>query len=1222
MKELLFSVALAAALSASTAELYKNDFEQTNDVRFYSVCAPRWISSQSVAEKEGFIKVHRARLSEFGEQNHDGVLSWALDISLLKGDGKWGPSCMYRGGKFKIPVDRPLWLSAYVYPDLLPPDVTISMGVVFTFEKDGKRVGGSLPIPALGYNQDHFLVYCGNIQDLVKRFDKVILESWMVRLHSRKAFHGQRVRLFLDDVVLSDTKPDISSVRLSNERQGNDIRNNDPYAVNYTSLYREFPKTASNVVFNSSFELGMRDWYPRATRAEDSLELPDPAKLFQVIEAKDAPHGKRVFAVTRGGRQSNVVLSGRPYKIEEGKDYVLSFYAKSSKDGDALRVCSRNVKLTRKWKRYTISLPKIACFQTWRGKKFPGRFNLTFSGKGDSDFCLDAIQLQKAPLTDYSGPGILEISARPVKQFGLYGENEKPEFKVCFFNSDSKPRQGVLRWEWKDHRHKAYANGERRLSAGARQGGSFTLPMPGDQLFGRLHLTLNAPGQPEQTFVTSAARIPDLAGIRNNEFFGHSTLEADNPPNLKYTLDLNKKLGMSFAMVYHLNHPRAPENWKQNNPLWNKIDRLLKICDAYNTELIWSNYPPFPPTVKRAANGVEIITPEIENEVRDYAEEMGRRYRGKIRYYEYFGEYLKDSLPQQIDVVNRLLKAAAEGLKKGNPDAILLTPGQHRMDSILTVFPMLAKKGALRYADRLTLHPYGFGTSLTRHETMEELKKQIRQYVPGMKVINTEAGSCSADVLYYDDICGETLNYPAYCTELEQAIYGIRGQLAMFGSGIFEKSAIFYSYEGNVHGRKFYHFVNPDHDISPRPIFPAYVQLVKRMSGTKNVCEFQQRSRNGLQGYLFRKDNRLFAALWRYTAEHTARKVLIPLAADKVSAWDLIGNPIRLPGGSQTELMVDDEPVWLELSGVSEADARKAFSSIRVIQTTPELSGESGRVKIRIDNPDSAELAGTLLVNGKTVAGDVRIAPGSRYETTVPLERDSAYQAVFQMKSGEEFKSETTRFFPIAKASGKIAMDGSLAEFAKAVPFRMDRRHAYSNFGVPVKNDLDLSAVVRALYDSENFYLAVDVQDDIHRIPHETGNYLWANDALQLSFVLSGNRNTLSDGIVELAVSDTKSGPKAVFTYGAKSGKAAVSAKITRRGTVTAYKLAIPWKTLDSAFTPSADKNPLFNLAVSDNDGHPQKQFEFLKGYEKSIQMGKGIVDSKNPAGAFRLIFE
>ncbi|MPM95582.1 hypothetical protein SDC9_142737 [bioreactor metagenome] len=97
-------------------------------------------------------------------------------------------------------------------------------------------------------------------------------------------------------MAISEEKPEIAPTG-GGDRQGSDIRKNagNPYIVDYTSLYREYPKTAANTVFNGSFELGMKDWYPRATRSGDTLELPDPATLFRIAEEEGAPHGGRFF---------------------------------------------------------------------------------------------------------------------------------------------------------------------------------------------------------------------------------------------------------------------------------------------------------------------------------------------------------------------------------------------------------------------------------------------------------------------------------------------------------------------------------------------------------------------------------------------------------------------------------------------------------------------------------------------------------------------------------------------------------------------------------------------------------------------------------------------------------------------------------------------------------------------------------------------------------------
>ena len=166
---------------------------------------------------------------------------------------------------------------------------------------------------------------------------------------------------------------------------------------------------------------------------------------------------------------------------------------------------------------------------------------------------------------------------------------------------------------------------------------------------------------------------------------------------------------------------------------------------------------------------------------------------------------------------------------------------------------------------------------------------------------------------------------------------------------------------------------------------------------------------------------------------------------------------------------------------------------------------------------------------------------------------------------------------------------------------------------------------MRFQYDDSFFYIAAEVTDDLHQIPHEQPNMYWANDALQLLFVMSGKRENLSArDLLELAVSDTKQGARISTTLlEQKLDFSRAEAAVVRRNGKTFYELALPWEMLSKGFRPDNSVNPGFNLAVSDNDGNLEiSRMPKLKGYEKSLQMSKGLVDSKDPSSALTLFFE
>jgi len=54
-----------------------------------------------------------------------------------------------------------------------------------------------------------------------------------------------------------------------------------------------------------------------------------------------------------------------------------------------------------------------------------------------------------------------------------------------------------------------------------------------------------------------------------------------------------------------------------------------------------------------------------------------------------------------------------------------------------------------------------------------------------------------------------------------------------------------------------YHFIITDNKIYPKVVYPAIANLVERLSGAKPAGEFNQRDRNGLQGYFFRMDGKI-----------------------------------------------------------------------------------------------------------------------------------------------------------------------------------------------------------------------------------------------------------------------------------------------------------------------------------------------------------------------------
>ena len=291
------------------------------------------------------------------------------------------------------------------------------------------------------------------------------------------------------------------------------------------------------------------------------------------------------------------------------------------------------------------------------------------------------------------------------------------------------------------------------------------------------------------------------------------------------------------------------------------------------------------------------------------------------------------------------------------------------------------------------------------------------------------------------------------------------------------------------------------------------------------------------------------------------------------------------------------------------------------------MENPSVSLTAEVFNDTSSELKGTLTLSPSGASRTFRIPSGGKRSFDFPWNNRTsltAYQAEIQM-DGERLRSTEIRPLFCGKAERRPLIDGNLEEFRHLPGIRLGAAQQISLYQARIRNPADLGAVVRFQYDDSFFYIAAEVTDDLHQIPHEQPNMYWANDALQLLFVMSGKREKLSSrDLLELAVSGTKQGARISTTLlEQKLDFSRAEAAVVRRNGKTFYELALPWEILSKGFHPDNSVNPGFNLAVSDNDGNLEiSRKPKLKGYEKSLQMSRGLVDSKDPSSALTLFFE
>lgn len=314
-----------------------------------------------------------------------------------------------------------------------------------------------------------------------------------------------------------------------------------------------------------------------------------------------------------------------------------------------------------------------------------------------------------------------------------------------------------------------------------------------------------------------------------------------------------------------------------------------------------------------------------------YGREVLKHYGPQIKAVEIWNEYngtfgrgpaAKDKAKYYFE----MLKVSYETLKKDRPDATVV--GVSAVAVPFPYFEDLFQRGALRYMDALSLHPYrtlSTPEGLERH--LNKLQALVKKYNNGkpMPIWVTELG-------WY--VKGPDGRSDVIVTEADQAKYLVRGITLTLSAGV-EK---FYWY----HARDDKSFPSsgllrspedPKGRYAPKASYAAYATLTRQLHGAK----FDRREptlNDETYSLLFNRGTETGRVLWSLQPAALTVK-----AAGPLTVVDLMGVSRTLqPAGGEVTLQVSDAPlyVWGEITalpplqksaGELVADSEEEFSS-------------------------------------------------------------------------------------------------------------------------------------------------------------------------------------------------------------------------------------------------------------------------------------------------------
>ena len=168
----------------------------------------------------------------------------------------------------------------------------------------------------------------------------------------------------------------------------------------------------------------------------------------------------------------------------------------------------------------------------------------------------------------------------------------------------------------------------------------------------------------------------------------------------------------------------------------------------------------------------------------------------------------------------------------------------------------------------------------------------------------------------------------------------------------------------------------------------------------------------------------------------------------------------------------------------------------------------------------------------------------------------------------------------------EIDVDADLSDWEGIEPIELTKTTVYAGDG------LSLNANIRYAYDEENFYFAIEAEDDVHN-PILVDSY-WNGDGLQ--FTLCGPEDTF--GKAYAFSCDPQTGEKYVNASGN------LDCGFKREGKSSIYEVAIPWT---DYFSDGKQDAALFCCIINENDNDGL-------GRKGCLETSAGIADRKNSA--------
>jgi len=642
-----------------------------------------------------------------------------------------------------------------------------------------------------------------------------------------------------------------------------------------------------------------------------------------------------------------------------------------------------------------------------------------------------------------------------------------------------------------------------------------------------------------------------------------------------------------------------PNTWK-----WDKMDREVELYRQQNIEqqYIFAFTPQWATTGDASSKDWLVwsrAAPQI-GPWKTYIDQVTRRYKNDIRYWELWNEPDLPFFRGTVDEYVQMCKTAYPILKRNIPTATMLSGGW----SAANRNPGFIEKAMSQTGDTydiLAIHAHGFFGSFQQKVDVRwgDLRKR---YASDKPIYFNETGLSSP---------GDTIQ-----ADTQQAVELVRKVGFAMGRGAMAYNWYDLRHDGDDPNDHEHRYGMITRDFQAKPAYMAYNNLIGLLRGYKLVGQINAAADQWL--FLFEKDNEYVLIGWAQQP-YAVGQVVLHADSANVQRVDMMGNRATLPRLSDGGVVVglEMQPAYWVFDKASQTPSM-SNSLIELPGVTAWIPNEDNNLTFNFTNPlkNKADfvfrvqmpvnLGGAVLQFNKTVeAGKTMLM--SLPMGTVSGEVDYARPFTMIMQyQDRNYQLNGSCQLPIQWAG--VIRKGSMAD---KPTFTIDQREqVFDKYAADPstrhrvwQGPKDLSAQTWVWTTDTSLNLRIVVNDDKHVQPNPESE-LWKSDCIQLAMQLPGQKGQWEINLARSDDGKSLVNPGIVPQELNASGITHSLLKTTASDGKIVYELTLPL----AALHLTADKfaqGVYMSMLVNDDDG---------EGRDGWIALSSGIGSGKDPS--------